>query len=119
MAKLPARAQRMRVYLGESDRHAGKPLYEVLVRLAKERDLGGATVFRGVMGYGANSRIHTAKITDLSSDLPILVEFVDSPERIAAFLPYVEAVLSGGMITIDEVAVVKYAGKPDGAGEGV
>ena len=112
MAKIAACAQRMRIYLGESDRCDGKPLYESIVRLAKEKDLGGATVFRGMMGYGANSRIHTAKITDLSSDLPILVEIVDSPEHIAAFLPCVENLVAEGMITLDEVTVVKYGRKP-------
>ena len=74
--------------------------------------MGGATVLRGVMGYGANSRIHTAKITDLSSDLPILIEVVDSPEHIAAFLPFAEEMVGEGMITLDEVSVVKYGRKP-------
>lgn len=112
MAKIAAHAQRLRIYVGESDRWEGKPLYEAIVRLAKEKDMGGATVLRGVMGYGANSRIHTAKITDLSSDLPILIEMVDSPEHIAAFLPLAEAIVGEGMITLDEVSVVKYGRKP-------
>ena len=112
MPKIAACAQRLRIYVGESDRWSGKPLYEAIVRLAKEHDLGGATVLRGVMGYGANSRIHTAKITDLSSDLPILVELVDSVEHISAFLPYLEEMVTEGMITLDEVNVVKYGCKP-------
>ena len=112
MAKIAAHAQRLRIYVGESDRWEGKPLYETIVRLAKEKDMGGATVLRGVMGYGANSRIHTASIVDLSSDLPVLVEIIDSEEYINKLLPYLDEMLEEGMITIDDIEVIKYGKKP-------
>ena len=112
MAKIAAHAQRLRIYVGESDRWEGKPLYEAIVRLAKEKDMGGATVLRGVMGYGANSRIHTASIVDLSSDLPVLVEIVDSEEYINKLLPVLDEMLQEGMVTIDDIEVIKYGKKP-------
>ena len=81
--KLPAEAELLRIFVGESDKHHGRPLYEVLVEEARRRGLAGATVLRGVLGFGVNSRIHTAKILRLSEDLPMIVEIVDTPEKIA------------------------------------
>ncbi|HAK75244.1 MAG TPA: hypothetical protein DCP36_19915, partial [Sporomusaceae bacterium] len=98
--------------IGESDRWKRRSLYQAIVEKAKELDLAGATVFRGLMGYGANSRIHTASIVDLSSDLPILVEIIDSEAYIAKLLPFLDEMMEEGMITIDEVEVIKYGSKP-------
>ena len=106
----------MRIYIGESDHWQGKPLYAVIVAKAKELDLAGASVFRGLAGYGANSRIHTATILDLSADLPVLVEIVDSPEYIARLLPFLDQVIKEGMVTIDDVEVIKYGQKPPRGG---
>lgn len=110
--KIASQAKRLRIYIGESDRWKRRSLYHVIVEKAKELDLAGATVFRGLMGYGANSRIHTASILDLSSDLPILVEIIDSEEYIARLLPFLDDVMGEGMVTIDDVEVIKYGHKP-------
>lgn len=112
MPKITTQAKRLRIYVGESDHWQGKSLYHAIVLKAKELDLAGATVFRGLMGYGANSRIHTAKIVDLSSDLPILIEIIDSEEYIARLLPYLDEAVSEGMVTIDDIEVIKYGNKP-------
>lgn len=110
--KIKSKAKRLRIYIGESDHWKQHSLYQAIVQRAKELDLAGATVFRGLMGYGANNRIHTASIVDLSSDLPILVEIIDSEEYINKLLPYLDEVLGGGMITIDDIEVIKYGSKP-------
>ena len=112
MSKITSRAKRLRIYIGEMDRYKGKSLYQALVQKAKELDLAGATVFRGLMGYGANSRIHTAQILDLSSDLPILVEFIDSAEYIEKLLPFIDEMVQEGMVTIDDIEVIKYGKEP-------
>ncbi|MDF2572361.1 DUF190 domain-containing protein [Anaerospora sp.] len=112
MPKISSQAKRLRIYIGESDRWKRRSLYQAIVEKAKELDLAGATVFRGLMGYGANSRIHTASIVDLSSDLPILVEIIDSEAYIAKLLPFLDEMMEEGMITIDEVEVIKYGSKP-------
>jgi PII-like signaling protein len=112
MPKITSKAKRLRIYIGEADHWKGKSLYHAIVVKAKELDLAGATVFRGVMGYGASSRIHTAKIVDLSSDLPILVEIVDSEEYIAKLLPFLDEMVQEGMVTIDDIEVIKYGKKP-------
>lgn len=112
MPKIASKAKRLRIYIGETDHYKGRGLYQALVEKAKELDMAGATVFRGLMGYGAHSRIHTAKIMDLSSDLPLVVEFVDSEEYINKFLPYLDDMLQEGMVTIDDIEVVKYGKKP-------
>lgn len=112
MPKIASKAKRLRVYIGESDQWKRRSLYQVIVEKAKELDMAGATVFRGLMGYGANSRIHTAKILDLSSDLPILVEIIDSEEYINKLMPYLDEMLEEGMITIDDIEVIKYGSKP-------
>ncbi len=104
----------LRIFIGESDREpaADRPLYEAIVRRAKEAGLAGATVLRGPMGFGRHSRVHTAKVLELSTDLPIVIEIVDAEEKIAAFLPAVDALVSEGLVTIEAVRVLKYA-SPD------
>ena len=98
----------MRIFIGESDRWNHKPLYEAIVLKAREMHLGGATVLRGPMGFGKSSRMHTAKILRLSMDLPIVIEIVDSEEQINAFLPALEEMMSGGMVTLERVQVIEY-----------
>jgi len=111
--RIALKAKRLRIYIGESDRWNHRPMFQAIVEKAKELDMAGATVFRGLMGYGANSRIHTASIVDLSSDLPILVEVIDSEAYINKLLPFLDEMLDeGGMITIDDIEVVKYGKKP-------
>ena len=112
MAKIKAHAKRLRIYIGEADSWEGKSLYKALVLKAKELDLAGATVFQGCMGYGANSRIHTASLIDLSADLPIMIEIIDSAEYIEKFLPYLDLMVKEGMVTVDEIQVIKYGKKP-------
>jgi PII-like signaling protein len=112
--KLPPEGQLLRIFIGESDKHEGKPLYEWIVIKAKEHGLAGATVLRGLMGFGANSRIHTSKILRLSLDLPIVVEIVDTPERIEEFLSCIEAVVTVGLVTIEKATVHIYRGKSKG-----
>jgi len=111
--KLSGQGKLLRIFLGESDKVNHKPLYEAIVHAAKASELAGATVLRGVQGFGADSRvIHTAKILRLSEDLPIVVEIVDDEEKIKAFLPEVdklfEAAGCGGMITIEKAEIIKY-----------
>jgi len=112
MPKITSQAKRLRIYIGESDHWKGQPLFHAIVTKAKQLDLAGATVFRGLEGYGANSRIHTARIVDLSSDLPVLVEIIDSEEYINKLLPYLDEMVQEGMVTIDDVEVIKYGQKP-------
>lgn len=111
MPKIARTAKRLRIYIGESDQWNGKSLYQAIVYKAKELDIAGATVFRGMMGFGANSRIHTAKIVDLSSDLPVLVEIIDSEEYIEKMLPLLDEMVQEGMVIIDDVEVIKYGKK--------
>ena len=112
MAKIKAHAKRLRIYIGEADSWEGKSLYKALVLKAKELDLAGAPVFQGCMGYGANSRIHTASLIDLSADLPIMIEIIDSAEYIEKFLPYLDKMVKEGMVTVDDIQVIKYGKKP-------
>jgi uncharacterized protein len=102
----------LRIFLGESDIHHGRALYEVIVEKARALGLAGATVLRGVEGYGARSRIHTAKILRLSEDLPVVIEIVDSEEKILAALPEIDALIetvgNGGLVTLERVEVIKY-----------
>lgn len=106
--KLPSEAELLRIFVGESDKHHGRPLYEVIVEEARRRGMAGATVLRGTLGYGANSRIHTAKILRLSEDLPMVIEIVDTPERIAAFVPDLDKLIQEGLVTLEKVRVITY-----------
>ncbi len=106
--KLPQEGYMLRIFIGESDTWQGKPLYEVIVKHARKIHMAGATVTRGIMGFGADSRIHTAKVLRLSEDLPIIVELVDEAEKIDAFIPFLDEVVQEGLITREKVNVVKY-----------
>jgi PII-like signaling protein len=106
--KLPSEAELLRIFIGESDMHHGRPLSEVLVEEARRHGLAGATVLRGTLGFGANSRIHTARILRLSEDLPMVVEIVDAPEKIAAFLPVLDGLIEEGLVTLERVRVILY-----------
>ena len=98
----------MRVFIGESDRWEHKPLYEAIVLKAREMHLAGATVLRGPMGFGKSSRLHTAKILRLSADLPLVIEIVDSEEKIQSFLPVLDRMMGGGLLTLEKVRVIDY-----------
>ena len=106
--KIPKDGYLLRVFIGESDRWHGEPLYEAIVRKARELHLAGATVLRGPMGFGAKSRIHTAKILRLSEDLPMVIEIVDSKEKIDALLPHIDEMVSDGLVTLEKVQVIQY-----------
>ena len=106
--KIPENGQLLRIFIGESDHWHGKPLYEALILKAREMGLAGATMVRGLMGYGATSRIHTAKLLRLSEDLPIIVEIVDSEEKIQAFLPVIDEMVQEGLVTLEAVKVIQY-----------
>jgi len=106
--KLPSEAQLLRIFIGQSDKVHGRPLYEAIVEDARRRGLAGATVLRGTLGFGANSRIHTAKVLRLSEDLPMVVEIVDTPEKIAEFLPDLDAMIGEGLVTLEKVQVIAY-----------
>ena len=106
--ELPRDSVLLRIFIGESDRHGGQPLYEAIVLKAREFHLAGATVLRGAMGFGKSSRVHTTKILRLSVDLPLVIELVDSEEKINAFLPVLEGMMGGGMVTLENVRVIHY-----------
>lgn len=106
--KLPEEAEILRVFIGESDRHGGRPLYEVIVEEARRRGMAGATVLRGILGFGVHSRLHTSKVLRLSEDLPMVVEIVDRTDRIEAFLPELDRLVEEGLITIEKVRVIAY-----------
>jgi hypothetical protein len=110
--KLPSEAELLRIFIGESDKLKGRPLYEVIVHEARKRGLAGATVLRGLLGYGASSVIHTAKLLELSQDLPMVVEIVDTPEKIAAFLPDLDGLIQEGLVTLEKVRVIIYRHNP-------
>jgi PII-like signaling protein len=110
---LPEDALLLRIFIGESDRHGHKPLYEAIVLKAREMHLAGATVLRGPMGYGASSRIHTAKIIQLSMDLPFIVEIVDTEEKINSFLPVLDEMMKGGLVTLEKARVIRYSADKD------
>ena len=109
--QLPQEAILLRIFIGESDRWEHKPLYEAIVLKAREAHLAGATVLRGPMGFGKSSRLHTAKILRLSADLPMVIEIVDSEEKINAFLPLLDKMISGGLVTLEKVRVLQYRGE--------
>lgn len=108
--KLPEDGILLRILIGESDRHGRQPLYEAIVHKAKELDLAGATVLRGIMGFGASSRMHTAKYLRLSTDLPLVIEIVDSEEYINRLLPFLDEVIKEGLITMEKVRIIRYQG---------
>ena len=106
--KLPSEACLLRIFVGESDKYEGKPLYETIVNEARRRHLAGATVLRGFLGFGANSRIHTSKLLRLSEDLPVVIEIVDEPSKIESFLPTLDAMIKEGLVTIEKVRIIAY-----------
>jgi PII-like signaling protein len=108
--RIEGQAKLLRIYIGETDRWHGQPLYMAILLKAREMGLAGGTVFRGIAGYGANSVIHTANILRLSEDLPVVIEIVDTDEKIQAFLPVLDEMVKEGLIVMREVEVVKYAG---------
>jgi PII-like signaling protein len=110
--QLPEDALLLRIFVGESDRWEHHPLYEAIVLKARELHLAGATVLRGPMGFGAASRIHTAKILRLSMDLPMIVEIVDTDEKVNALLPFLDEMMGGGLVTLEKVKVIHYRSAP-------
>lgn len=106
--RLPEAALLLRVFIGENDRFDGKPLYEAIVLKAREQGLAGATVLRGPLGFGHSSRLHTAKILRLSEDLPVVVEIIDSEQNIAAFLPLLDSMLKGGLVSLEDIRILRY-----------
>jgi PII-like signaling protein len=106
--QLPTDSFLLRIFIGESDRHGSNPLYESIVLKAREAGLAGATVLRGAMGFGASSRLHTSKILRLSADLPLIIEIVDTEEKINAFLPTLDGMIGGGLVTLEKVRVIHY-----------
>lgn len=105
---LPEDAVLLRVFVGESDRYRHRPLYEAIVLKARQLDLAGATVLRGPMGFGKSSHLHTAKILRLSMDLPIVIEIVDSEDKVNAFLPVLDEMMGGGLVTLERAKVIRY-----------
>src|SRR5437879_7208711 len=106
--KIPESGKLLRIFIGESDRWHHQPLYEAIVLRAREMGLAGATVLRGPMGFGANSHLHTAKILRLSEDLPVLIEIVDTEDRINAFLPELDKMMGDGLATLEKVSIIRY-----------
>src|SRR5450432_4070603 len=112
--EIPTDAVLLRIFLGESDKWEHKPLYEAIVLAARAAQLAGATVLRGPMGFGKSSHLHTAKILRLSIDLPLVIEIVDSEEKINAFLPTLDKMMGGGLVTLEKVRVLHYRSGGDG-----
>ena len=106
--KLPEEGKLLKIFIGESDTYKGKSLYEAIVLKARELNLAGATVFRGIMGYGAASRIHSIKLLRLSEDLPIMIEIVDTEENIDKILPFLDDTVKEGLITMEKARIIKY-----------
>jgi PII-like signaling protein len=106
--KIPTDGYLLRIFIGESDHWHGKPLYEAIVMKARELHLAGATVVRGPMGFGANSRLHTTKILRLSEDLPMIIEIVDAKEKIDEFMPHIDEMVKEGLVTLEKVQVIQY-----------
>ena len=111
--QIPHEAVLLRIFIGESDRWEHRPLYEAIVLKARESHLAGATVLRGPMGFGKSSRLHTAKILRLSMDLPLVIEIVDTDEKIQSFLPLLDEMMGGGLVTLENVKVVHYRSGPN------
>jgi PII-like signaling protein len=112
MSKLIGESILMRIFIGEHDRYGHKPLYEALVELFRKEGFAGATVLRGISGFGAHSVYHTQMLLDLSADLPLIVEVVDSQEKIDAIMPKVDEMMGGGMITLEKATVIRYSHDP-------
>jgi PII-like signaling protein len=106
--RLPESAVLLRIFLGQDERHEHQPLYEAIVMKARKHHLAGATVLRGPLGFGHSSRIHTTKVLRLSQDLPMVVEIVDTEEKINAFLPVLDAMIGSGLVTLEKVQVLRY-----------
>jgi PII-like signaling protein len=106
--KLPRDGQLLRIFVGESDRWSGKPLYEAIVQEARRRGLAGATVFKGCEGFGAHSRIHTTRILRLSEDLPVVIEIVDTEDKVQGFLPVLDEMVQEGLVTVEKATVIFY-----------
>ena len=111
---LPEDGVLLRIFIGESDRYHHQPLYEAIVLKARELELAGATVLRGPMGFGKSSHLHTAKILRLSMDLPMVIEIVDSDENVNAFLPALDEMMGGGLVTLEKVKVIRYRDQSKG-----
>jgi uncharacterized protein len=111
---LPEDAVLLRIFIGESDRYHRQPLYEAIVLKARELELAGATVLRGPMGFGKSSHLHTAKILRLSMDLPMVIEIIDSDEKVNAFLPALDEMMGGGLVTLEKVKVIRYQDQSKG-----
>jgi len=109
--KIPEEGYLLRIFIGESDKWNGRPLYEAIVQKARELHLAGATVLRGPMGFGAQSRLHTAKILRLSEDLPMVIEIVDAKEKLDELLPHIDEMVEEGLVTLEPVQVIKYRAK--------
>ncbi len=105
---LPYEATLLRIFIGDLDKHGHQPLYEAIVMKAREQHLAGATVLRSPLGFGKSSRMHTTKILQLSTDTPMVIEIVDLPEKIEAFLPVLDGMMHGGMVTLEKVQVIQY-----------
>jgi PII-like signaling protein len=110
---LPHDAMLLRIFIGESDRWKHQPLYEAIILKARESQLAGATVLRGPMGFGKSSILHTAKVLRLSMDLPMVIEIVDTSEKIQAFLPFLDEVMKGGLVTLEPIQVIDYRGNTE------
>ena len=106
--QIPEDAVLLRIFIGESDRYRHQPLYETIVLKAREMQMAGATVLRGPMGFGKSSHLHTAKILRLSMDLPIVIEIVDSEDKVNAFLPVLDGIMGGGLVTLEKAKVIRY-----------
>lgn len=106
--KLPEEGVLLRIFIGENDRYQNRPLYEEIVNKAKELNLAGATVIKGILGFGASSRIHTAKLLTLSEDLPCVVEIVDTEEKIETILPFIDETVTEGLVTLEKMRIIKY-----------
>jgi len=106
--RLPVESELLRIFIGESDKHAGRALYEVIVEEARRRGMAGATVLHGILGFGARSRVHKAGILRLSEDLPVVIEIVDRTDRIEAFLPVLDDMVTEGLVTREKAQVIVY-----------
>lgn len=116
--QIPHEATLLRIFIGESDRWEHKPLHEAIVLKAREMHLAGATVLRGPAGFGKSSRLHTAKILRLSYDLPLVIEIVDAEEKINSFLPVLNSMMKGGLVTLEKVRVIEYRANQETGSEG-